>query len=129
MNKQRLALLNFYFSYQPIEDKEELEEYFKTRNIDIDLINEKKAKLLKKVDAKQRLIEGEKFAEKLKSVFERIRNKTITLNDLGLSEQAMEDVEFAYNKFDGDENELFQDKIKEQTRLEIIEKIKKGELK
>ncbi len=129
MNKQRLALLNFYFSYQPIEDKEELEEYFKTRNIDIDRINEKKAKLLKKVEAKQKLIEGEKFAEKLKSVFEKISNKTINLTDLGLSEQAIEDVEFAYNKFEGDENELFQDKIKEQTRLEIIEKIKKGELK
>lgn len=128
MNKQRLALLNFYFSYQPIKDKEELEAYFKDRNIDIDLINEKKAKLLKKVEAKEKLIEGEKFAEKLKSVFERISNKTITPADLGLSEKAGKDVEFAYNKFDGNEKELFQDKLNEQTRLEIIEKIKNGEI-
>lgn len=129
MNKQRLALLNFYFSYQPIKDKEEIEEYFKTHNIDMNLINEKKAKLLKKVEAKQKLIEGEKFAKKLKSVFDKIRNKTISVTDLGLSEEAIEDVEFAYNKFEGTEEELFEDRIKEQTRLEIIEKIKKGEIK
>lgn len=129
MNKQRLALLNFYFSYKPIKDKEEIEDYFKTNNIDMNLINEKKAKLLKKVEAKQKLIEGEKFAEKLKSVFDKIRNKTISVTDLGLTEEAIEDVEFAYNKFEGTEEELFEDRIKEQTRLEIIEKIKKGEIK
>lgn len=129
MNKQRLALLNFYFSYQPLNDKEEIEEYFKTNNIDMNLINEKKAKLLKKVEAKQKLIEGEKFAEKLKTVFDKIRNKTISVTDLGLSEEAFKDIEFAYNKFEGTEEELFEDRIKEQTRLEIIEKIKKGEIK
>ncbi|MBZ0179590.1 MAG: hypothetical protein K8F36_09895 [Melioribacteraceae bacterium] len=126
MNKQRSALLNFYFSFKPITDKEEYVELFEAHNIDKKLINEKKAKLLKKVGANLRIIEGEKFSEKMREVLDGIKNKTLSVKDLGLSEEARKDFEYAYNNFSGNEEELFEDKIKDQTRLEVIEKIKRG---
>lgn len=127
MNKQRSALLNFYFSYEPIGE-EVNESNFNADEIDINLVTEKKAKLLKKVKAKQRIIEGEKFAKKVKQIFKDILDKKINPSDLGLSEGATSDIVLEYNKFKGDEENLTADKLKEKTRLEIIEKIKKGEL-
>lgn len=127
MNKQRLALLNFYFSFDK-KNTEESEEYFRNNNIDINLINGKKAKLLKKVEAQQKLLQGEKFVNKLKTIYEKIRNSEVTFAELGLSRESQEDLVLQYNKFRGNTEELFEDKLKEQTRLEIIEKIKNGEL-
>src|SRR5690554_5826768 len=98
MNKQRLALLNFYFSFDK-KSKEESEEYFRNNNIDINLINEKKAKLLKKVEAQQKLLQGEKFASKLKNIYEKIRRGEVTFDELGLSRESQEDLALQYNKF------------------------------
>lgn len=127
MNKQRLALLNFYFSYDN-KTKEENVEFFKDNRINVEKLNKKKEALLKKVKAKQKLLKGKEFREKMDEILSQIKSGNRTIEELGLSQSASEDIALAHNKFEGTEDDIFEDRLKEQTRLELIEKIKRGEL-
>ena len=95
----------------------------------------KKAKLnwrrygeAKKIEAFEKIKQGELFAEKVKTVFQKIQNNIIDISSLQLSNDSQNDLQLSYNKFSGSQEDLLQDKIKEKTKLEIIQKIKNGEL-
>lgn len=127
MVKQRLALLNFYFKVED-DSNEFLIDFFENAGIDLEQLNQKKAKLLKKIEAFEKIKQGELFAEKVKTVFQKIQNNIIDISSLQLSNDSQNDLQLSYNKFSGSQEDLLQDKIKEKTKLEIIQKIKNGEL-
>lgn len=127
MLKQSISLLNFYFTFYK-ENLETTLELLESAEVNLEKVRQNKAKLLKKIEASEKLKQGEKFIEKLNNVLSQIAENKINIKELNISPEAQDDLQFAFNKFEGNVEEFNKEKLKEQTTLELIRKIKEGEI-
>lgn len=127
MLKQSISLLNFYFTFYK-ENLETTLELLESAEVNLEKVRQNKAKLLKKIEASEKLKQGEKFIEKLNNVLSQIAENKINIKELNISPEAQDDLQFAFNKFEGNAEEFNKEKLKEQTTLELIRKIKEGEI-
>ncbi|MAT56758.1 MAG: hypothetical protein CMF23_02150 [Ignavibacteriae bacterium] len=127
MLKQSISLLNFYFTFYK-ENLETTLELLESAEVNLEKVRQNKAKLLKKIEASEKLKQGEKFIQKLNNVLSQIAENKINIKELNISPEAQDDLQFAFNKFEGNAEEFNKEKLKEQTTLELIRKIKEGEI-
>jgi phage-related minor tail protein len=103
-------------------------EYLESRGYNIEETRERALNFVKQQHAQYKLKQGEKFIEKLNKVLSQIAENKINIKELNISPEAQDDLQFAFNKFEGNAEEFNKEKLKEQTTLELIRKIKEGEI-
>ncbi|MBZ0181360.1 MAG: hypothetical protein K8F60_02805 [Melioribacteraceae bacterium] len=126
----KLTRMKYYESLiNPIEmDLDVAIEYLESRNYNIEETRERALNFVKKQHAQYKLKQGEKFIKKLNNVLSQIAENKINIKELNISPEAQDDLQFAFNKFEGNAEEFNKEKLKEQTTLELIRKIKEGEI-